>query len=192
MPGVGTLIYHTLASLDGYVNDEGGGIDWTAPSAEVLRAVNDFERPVGTYLWGRRLYEVMRVWQEIPDDDTQTPEMRDFARIWRAAEKVVFSTTLDAVTTTRTRLERSFDPGILRSLKDTASGDLEVGGATLAGEALRWGLVDEVRLHVVPVVIGGGTRALPGGRRARLELLDQRRYADGTVFLRYRVGGAGG
>lgn len=184
---MGTLIYHTNASLDGYVNDERGSIDWTAPSPEVHRAINDQERSTRTYLHGRRLYEVMRVWQEIPDDETQTPEMRDYGRIWRAAEKIVFSRTLEDVTTPRTRLERSLDAGMLRSLKEAAEGNLEIGGATLAGPALRWGLVDEVRLHVVPVAIGGGTRALPEGFQARLELLDQRRYADGTVFLRYRV-----
>jgi dihydrofolate reductase len=185
---MGKLIFHTLASIDGYVNDEHGKIDWTAPSAELLRSINDMERPVTTYLWGRRLYETMAVWEDIPDDETQTPEMRDFARLFRAAEKVVFSNTLDAVTAPRTHLVRSCNPDVLREFKENGEGDLEIGGATLAGSALRWGLVDEVRLHLVPVAIGGGTRALPEGFRTALDLVDHRRYADGTVFLRYRVG----
>ena len=185
---MGKLIFHTLASVDGCVNDEQGKIDWTAPSPEVLRAVNDLVRPVRTFLWGRRLYETMAVWEEIPDDETQTPEMRDFARLFRGAEKIVFSNTLDAVHTSRTRLLRSCRPDLLRELKEGAEGDLEIGGATLAGSALRWGLVDEVRLHLVPVAVGGGTRALPEGFRASLQLLEERRYADGTLFLRYRVG----
>lgn len=184
---MGRLFYHANTSLDGYVNDEQGGLEWSAPSPEVLRAINDQERSIPTYLYGRRLYETMRVWEEIPDDETQTPEMRDYGRIWRAAEKVVFSTTLEAVSTPRTRLERSFNADVVRSLKEGASGDLEIGGATLAGLALRSGLVDEVRLHLLPVAIGGGTRALPTGFQARLELLDQRTYANGTVFLRYGV-----
>lgn len=186
---MGRLLYHANSSLDGYVNDEQGGLEWSAPSAEVLRAINDQERSIPIYLYGRRLYETMRVWQEIPDDETQTPEMRDYGRLWRAAEKVVFSTTLEAVSTPRTRLERSFTAEVVRSLKEGADGDLEVGGATLAGQALRWGLVDEVRLHLLPIAIGGGTPALPAGLQSRFELLDQRTYANGTVFLRYRVAG---
>ncbi len=184
---MGRLLYHANSSLDGYVNDEQGGLEWGAPSPEVLGAINDQERTIGAYLYGRRLYETMRVWQEIPDDETQSPEMRDYGRIWRAAEKIVFSSTLEAVSTPRTRLERSLDVERLRSLKEAGDGEIEIGGATLAGSALRWGLVDEVRLHVVPVAIGGGTRALPEGFRARLELLDERRYANGTVLLRYRL-----
>jgi dihydrofolate reductase len=184
---MGKLFFHINPSLDGYINDEQGKIDWTAPIPEVLRFINDQERPIKTYLYGRRLYETMAVWQEIPDDETQTPEMRDYGRIWRAADKVVFSNTLDAVSTPRTRLLRSCNPEVLRDLKESSDGDLAIGGATLAGSALRWGLVDEVRLHIYPMAIGGGTRALPEGFRARLTLLDQRRYPDGTVFVRYRV-----
>ncbi|MBO0708732.1 MAG: dihydrofolate reductase family protein [Candidatus Dormibacteraeota bacterium] len=184
---MGRLLYHANTSLDGYVNDEQGGLEWSAPSSEVLGAINDQERTVGTYLYGRRLYETMRVWQEIPDDETQTPEMRDYGRMWRAAEKIVFSSTLEAVSTPRTRLERSLNSERLRSLKDAGDGEMDIGGATLAGAALRWGLVDEVRLHVVPVAIGGGTRALPERLQARFELLDERRYANGTVYLRYQV-----
>jgi dihydrofolate reductase len=186
---MGKLYFHINASIDGYVNDEQGKIDWTAPSPEVLRFITDLERPTKTYLYGRRLYETMAVWQEIPDDETQAPEMRDYARVWRAAEKVVFSNTLDAVTTPRTRLLRSCNADVLRDLKEGSDGDVEIGGATLAGSALRWGLVDEVRLHLVPYALGGGTRALPEGVRGPLELLDQRRHANGWVFVRYRVGG---
>jgi len=185
---MGKLFFHTNASVDGYVNDDHGDIIWGAPSPEVFRHINDLERPIGTYLYGRRLYEVMAVWQEVPDDETQSAEMRDFGRVWRAADKVVFSTTLQHVTAPRTRLARSLTPDVLRELKDTTQGDLEIGGATLAGSALRWGLVDEVRLHLFPLTVGGGTRALPEGFRSPLELLDQQRYLDGTVFLRYRVG----
>ena len=184
---MGNLYFHANTSLDGYVNDAQGGLEWSAPSSELLRAINDQERSTTTYLYGRRVYETMRVWQEIPDDETQAPEIRDYARIWRATDKIVFSTTLDAVTTPRTRLERSFDMATVRALKEAVQGNLGIGGATLAGQALRWGLVDEVRLHLVPVAIGGGTPALPEGFQARLKLLDQRVYPDGTVFLRYRV-----
>lgn len=184
---MGKLIFHTLASLDGYVNDEGGGFDWATPSAEVHRFINELERPIGTYLYGRRLYEAMQGWQEVPDDDSRGAESREYATIWRAADKFVFSATLATVTTPRTRLVRSSRPEVLRELKEAAAGDLEVGGATLAASALRWGLVDEIRLHVVPVTVGGGTRALPEGFRTPLGLLDERRHADGTVFLRYQV-----
>ncbi len=189
---MGKLFFHTNVSVDGYVNDEQGSIIWGAPSPEVFRAITDLERPIKTYLYGRRLYETMAVWQEIPDDETQTPEMRDFGRVWRTADKIVFSNTLEAVDTPRTRLARSLTPDVLQGLKSNEEGDLEIGGATLAGSALRWGLVDEVRLHLLPVTVGGGTRALPEGFRASLDLLDQVRYPDGTVFLRYRVGSGRG
>jgi dihydrofolate reductase len=179
------LIYSAIASLDGYVADDAGRFDWAVPDDEVHAFVNDTERPIGTHLYGRRMYEVMRGWETM-----DTPEQsvgRDFAEIWRAADKVVYSTTLEAVSTARTRLERTFDPAAVRQLKATAGRDLSIGGPHLAAEALRGGLVDECRLWLTPVVVGGGTRALPDGVRARLALLDERRFASGVVHLHYRV-----
>jgi dihydrofolate reductase len=179
------LIYSAIASLDGYVADDAGRFDWAVPDDEVHAFVNDTERPIGTYLYGRRMYEVMRGWETM-----DTPEQsvgRDFAELWRAADKVVYSTTLEAVSTARTRLERTFDPAAVRQLKATAGRDLSIGGPHLAAEALRAGLVDEVRLWLTPVVVGGGTRALPDGVRARLALLDERRFGNGFVHLHYRV-----
>jgi dihydrofolate reductase len=181
---VGKLIYSTIASLDGYVADANGSFDWAAPDAEVHAFVNDLERPIGTYLYGRRLYEVMAAWETLADD---RPAMRDFADIWRSANKVVYSTTLDAAATARTRIERSFDPDAVRRMKASAEGDITVGGPGLAAHALAAGLVDEYRVFLTPVVVGGGTRALPEGFRLPLELLDERRFASGVVYLRYRV-----
>jgi dihydrofolate reductase len=179
------LIYSAIASLDGYVADDAGRFDWARPDDEVHAFVNDSERPIGTYLYGRRMYEVMQFWETV--DAPEASVGGDYARIWRAADKVVYSTTLEAVPTARTRLERSFDPDAVRQLKATADRDLSVGGPHLAAEALRAGLVDEVRLWLTPVVVGGGTRALPDGVRARLELLDERRFGNGFVHLHYRV-----
>jgi dihydrofolate reductase len=179
------LIYSAIASLDGYVADDAGRFDWAVPDDEVHAFVNETERPIGTYLYGRRMYEVMRGWETM-----DTPEQsvgRDFAELWRAADKVVYSTTLEAVSTARTRLERTFDPAAVRQLKATAGRDLSIGGPHLAAEALRAGLVDECRLWLTPVVVGGGTRALPDGVRARLALLDERRFGSGVVHLHYRV-----
>jgi dihydrofolate reductase len=179
------LIYSAIASLDGYVADDAGRFDWARPDDEVHAFVNDSERPIGTYLYGRRMYEVMQFWETV--DAPEASVGGDYARIWRAADKVVYSTTLEAVPTARTRLERSFDPDAVRQLKATADRDLSVGGPHLAAEALRAGLVDEVRLWLTPVVVGGGTRALPDGVRARLALLDERRFGNGFVHLHYRV-----
>jgi dihydrofolate reductase len=179
---MGKLIYSAITSLDGYVADEGGRFDWAAPDEEVHAFVNDQERGIGTHLYGRRMYEVMRAWETFGDDDDIT---RDFARIWRAADKVVYSTTLPAVTTERTRLERTFDPGAVRELKD--AGDVSIGGPHLAAEALRAGLVDECHLYLNPVVVGGGNRALPDGVRVRLDLVDEHRFGNGVVHLAYRV-----
>jgi dihydrofolate reductase len=180
------LIYSAIASLDGYVADEDGRFDWAAPDDEVHAFVNDQERPIGTYLYGRRMYEVMQAWETM---DTPAPSVeRDFAQIWRAADKVVYSTTLEAVPTARTRLERRFDPDAVRELKATAERDLSIGGPHLAAAALRAGLVDECQLYLSPVVVGGGTRALPDGVRAPLELLGEHRFGSGVVHLRYRVG----
>jgi dihydrofolate reductase len=183
---VARLIYSAIASLDGYVADEAGNFDWAAPGEEVHAFLNELERPVGTYLYGRRMYEVMRAWETLPLAG-QPPHMRDFAEIWRAADKVVYSRTLDAVGSDRTRLERDFDPEAVRQLKVAAERDVTIGGPDLAGEALEAGLVDELHLFLVPVVVGGGTRALPDDLRIELELVDERRFGSGVVYLRYRT-----
>ncbi len=180
------LIYAAICSLDGYTNDAAGRFDWSAPDEQVHAFVNDLERAAGTYLYGRRMYEVMRVWQTMDTSD-EPAVMKDYAAIWQAAEKIVFSTTLDEVTTPRTRLERSFEPRPVRELKQAAERDLTIGGATLAAEALTAGLVDEVQLLLSPVIVGGGTPALPTGLRVALELLDERRFGNGVVYVRYRV-----
>jgi dihydrofolate reductase len=183
------LIYTAITSLDGYVNDETGNFDWSAPDEEVHAFVNDLERPIGTYLYGRRLYEVMRFWETAHEPPDQPEVMLDYARLWQAADKVVYSRTLQDVSTARTRLERSFDPEAVLGMKAGAGRDLGVGGPGLAGEALRAGLVDELRVLLTPWVIGGGTHWLPGGVRLRLELLDERRFAAGVVYLRYAAVG---
>jgi dihydrofolate reductase len=182
---VAKLIYSAIASLDGYVADEDGRFDWAAPGEEVHSFINDLERPVGTYLYGRRMYEVMAVWETLADD---APAMRDFAQIWRTADKVVYSRTLEGVSSARTRLERDFDPEAIRQLKSAAARDIGVGGSELAGQAIRAGLVDEIQLFLTPILVGGGTPALPDDVRVKLELLDERRFADGVVYLHYRAG----
>lgn len=182
------LIYSILASLDGYVADEHGNFDWTEPDEEVHTFVNDLERSIGTYLFGRGMYEVLVAWETL-DLAGQPPHIRDYAEIWRAADKVVYSTTLESVSSAKTRLERELDPETVRQMKASADADLSVGGPNLAAEAFRAGLVDEVHLFLAPVVVGGGTRALPEGLRADLELLDHRRFGNGTVHLHYRVRG---
>jgi dihydrofolate reductase len=184
---VAKLIYMAIASLDGYVADEDGNFDWAAPGEEVHAFVNDLERPIGTHLYGRRLYEVMIGWETMHTLSDQTPVMLDFAAIWQAAEKVVYSRTLETVSTARTRIEREFDPEAIRQMKAAADRDISIGGATLAGEAIRAGLVDELHLLVNPIVVGGGTPSLPDGVRWTLELLDERRFANGVVYLRYRT-----
>jgi dihydrofolate reductase len=186
------LLYSSIASLDGYVVDAGGDFTWAAPDAEVHAFVNDLERPVGTYLYGRRMYEVMSYWETAGDDPDDDPESRDYAKLWRRADKVVYSTTTDpaafaASAGPRTRLEPRFDVGEVRRLVDTAERDVSVGGPTLAAHALRAGIVDEVQVLVVPEVVGGGTAYLPDGVRLRLALLDERRFAGGVVFLRYAL-----
>jgi dihydrofolate reductase len=180
------LIYSAIASLDGYVADRDGNWDWSVPDPEVHAVVNDQERSVGTYLYGRRMYEVMLAWETMATAG-EPAEMRDYAEIWRAADKLVFSTTLAQAASARTRIERRFDPEAVRALKDDAERDLSVGGPELAAHALRAGLVDELRLFLSPVSVGGGKRALPDGVRVDLELLDERRFANGAVALRYRV-----
>jgi dihydrofolate reductase len=178
------LIYSALISLDGYIADEDGNFDWAEPDEEVHRFVNDLERPVGTYLYGRRMYEVMAAWETITD---QTPHTRDYAEIWRAADKVVYSRTLETPSSARTRIERDFDPEAVRQMKAAAGSDLSVSGPGLAAHAFRAGLVDECRLFVTPIVVGGGNQALPDKLRVPLELLDERRFGNGMVYLCYRT-----
>ena len=181
------LLYMAITSLDGYVADEAGSYDWAMPDDEVFGFVNDFERPVGTYLYGRRLYQEMTGWATMRAGPGLSPLMLDFARIWQAADKVVYSRSLEDVSTARTRLERDFDPGAVREMKAGAERDITVGGAELAAEAIRASLVDEIHLVISPVVVGGGKKALPGAVRLRLELLDEHRFGNGVVHLRYRV-----
>ncbi len=180
------LIYSMITSLDGFVADEGGGFDWGAPSDEVHAFVNDLERPIGTYLYGRRMYEVMAAWETMSGDE-QPAVVRDYAEIWRAADKIVYSGTLDSVSTSRTQLVRRFDPEAVSAMKGSAERDLSVGGPGLAAHAIRAGLVDEIRLLIVPVIVGGGTRALPDDVRVDLELIDERSFSDGVVHVRYRT-----
>jgi dihydrofolate reductase len=181
------LIYSAIASLDGYVADEDGNFDWAAPDEEVHAFVNELERPVGTCLYGRRMYETMVFWETVDTGPEQAQVMRDFAEIWRAAEKVVYSRTLEEVASTKTRVEREFDPDAVRGLIAAASQDVAVGGAELAARAFQAGLVDECQLFLAPVVVGAGKRALPAGLFARLELLDHRRFDSGFAYLRYDV-----
>jgi dihydrofolate reductase len=181
------LIYGMIASLDGYAADEDGNFDWAVPDEEVHAFINDLERPVGTYLYGRRMYETMVGWETDPTLAEQSPLMRDFAQIWQAADKIVYSKTLEAVSTARTRIEQDFDPEAIRHMKVLAGRDLIVGGPELAAQAFKARLVDECHLFVAPVVVGGGKRSLPDNVRLRLELLDERRFESGMVYLYYRT-----
>lgn len=181
------LVYSFIVSLDGYVNDREGTFRWAEPDEEVHAAVNEAERPLGTYLYGRRLYETMSAWETEPAFAEHDPVLADYAAIWTAATKIVYSTTLTEPVTRNTRVERVFDPFVVRELKERATADLAVGGPTLAAHALRADLVDDVRLFVVPAVVGGGTRAFPGDVRLDLTLTDERRFANGTVMSQYAV-----
>ena len=181
------LIYSALTSLDGYVADEDGNFDWAKPSEEVHVFVNDLERPVGTHLYGRRMYEVMAYWETADTVADQPPFIRDYAEIWQAADKIVYSRTLAEVSSARTRIERDFDIDAVRQLKATADRDIGVGGPDLAAQAIKAGLVDELHLFLAPVVVGGGKRSLPDDVRLELELLDERRFANGVVHLHYRT-----
>ncbi len=181
------LIYSAIASLDGYVADEDGNFDWAVPDEEVHTFINDLERPVGTYLYGRRLYETMVGWETDHTLAEQSPTMRDFAEIWQAADKFVYSKRLQTVSSTRTRIERDFDPEAVRQMKALAERDLIVGGPELAAQAFRAGLVDECHLFVVPMLVGGGKRSLPNDVRLKLELIDERRFGNGMVYLHYRT-----
>lgn len=177
------LVYSMIASLDGYTADAEGRFDWAEPDEEVLAFLNDLERDIGTYLYGRRMYETMRYWETVPLAD-QGPAAQDYAWIWRAADKIVYSTTLRTADSARTRIESRFDPESVRALKQ--QGNVSVGGPGLAAAAIRAGLVDEYHMFVVPAVVGGGTSVFPHGVRAKLALVDQRRFASGVVYLRYR------
>lgn len=181
------LIYVINMSLDGYISDAAGNFDWTMPSDEVHAFINDLERSVGTYLYGRRMYETMLYWETADTLVDAPPVVRDFTQIWQGAEKIVYSTTLDAPSSARTRLEREFDPAAIRELKRTSDHDMTIAGPDLAAHALRAGLVDEMQFFVGPMVLGGGARALPDEVRQPLELLAERRFESGTVYLNYRV-----
>lgn len=181
------LIYSPITSLDGYIEDADGCFDWGVPDEEAHAFINDLTRPVGTHLYGRRMYEVMTAWEADRTLAEQSPAMRDFAEIWRAADKIVYSRTLEAVSTRRTRLERRFDPEAIRELKQDAGADLTVAGPELAGHAFGAGLVDECHLFLAPVVVGAGKRGLPDGLRLDLELIDERRFPNGMAYLRYGV-----
>lgn len=188
---MGKLIYAANTSLDGYLEDETGAFDWSVPDEEVHAFWNEHERHIGTSLYGRRMYETMRVWE---DDDWLADEpdvVREYAAIWRDTDKVVFSSTLEAVSTARTRIETQFDPDLVRRLKASSDSDLSIGGATIGAEAFRHGLVDECVLLLSPVAVGGGKPALPRGVRLDLELLDHRRFGNGVVYLHHRVRSAG-
>jgi len=178
------LVYSVIASLDGYTNDTEGKFDWAEPDEEVLTFVNDQERGIGTYLYGRRMYETMLYWETLSLEG-EPAVIQDWTRIWRAADKVVYSTTLTAPSSARTRIEPRFDPEAVRELKQ--GGDVSIGGPGLAASAIRAGLVDEYHLFVTPIVVGGGTAVFPDGVRAQLDLVDQHRFASGFVFLRCRA-----
>lgn len=180
------LIYSAITSLDGYVADENGIFDWAAPDEEVHTFVNDLERPVGTYLLGRRMYEVMVYW-ETAHLAEEPPFRQDFAQLWQAADKIVYSRTLEMVSSARTRIERDFDPQVVRQMKAASGPDITVGGPGLAAQAIKAGLVDEFQLFVVPVMVGDGNQFLPRGVRLELELMDERRFGNGTVYLRYHA-----
>jgi dihydrofolate reductase len=185
------LTYSAIASLDGYVADEDGNFDWAEPGEEVHGFINDFERSVGTYLYGRRMYETMAGWETDAALAARSEVMRDFAQIWQAADKIVYSKTLERAATAKTRIERDFDPEAVRQMKTSAGSDLTVGGPDLAADAFEAGLVDECHLFLAPIVVGGGKQSLPDDVRLELELLDERRFGGGMVYLRYRVKASG-
>jgi dihydrofolate reductase len=181
------LIYSAIASLDGFTADQNGNFDWAAPGEDVHAFINDLERPVGTFLYGRRMYETMAVWETDPTLAAQSEVMADFAQIWQAANKIVFSKALQRASTARTRIERDFDPETVRQIKTSAGSDLTVGGPHLAAQAFKAGLVDECHIFIAPIVVGSGKQALAHGLRLEIELLDERRFGSGMVYLRYRV-----
>jgi dihydrofolate reductase len=186
-PTVAKLIYSAITSLDGYVADEDGNFDWAAPDEEVHSFVNDLERPIGTYLYGRRMYDVMVYWETAHNLADQPSFIQDFAEIWQAADKVVYSKTLETLSNARTRIERDFDPEAVRQMKESAGRDLTVGGPDLAAQAIKAGLVDEFHLFLTPIVVGGGKQSLPDNVRLKLELLSERHFGNGVVHLHYRT-----
>ncbi|WP_127356315.1 dihydrofolate reductase family protein [Actinacidiphila soli] len=181
------LIYSAIASLDGYVEDDQGRFEWAAPDEEVHAFVNGLERPIGVYLYGRRMYETMVFWETVDTGSDQPAVTRDFAHIWRAAEKIVYSRTLQTVSSARTRIERDLDIDAIHRLKETSESDITIGGAELAGQAIAAGLVDELHLLLGPIIIGGGKRALPGNVDTQLQLIGERRFRSGVVHLHYRM-----
>ncbi len=183
---MGRLIYSTITSLDGYVEDADGNFDWARPDDELFAFINDLERPIGTYLYGRRMYETMVFWETAAAAPGQAAVVRDFAEIWRGAQKVVYSRRLGRTSSAKTRLERAFEPSAVRRMKEEMNSDITIGGAELAGEAIRAGLLDECQVFLVPVLVRAGKRAFSGGVNRRLQLLDQRRFGNGVVYLRYR------
>ncbi len=181
------LIYSAISSLDGYIEDTDGKFDWAMPDEEVHKFVNNLERGAGTHLYGRRMYETLMVWETDPNLAAESPLMRDFAEIWQAANKIVYSKTLEAVSTRKTQIERNFDPEAIRQLKEASEHEILIGGADLAAHAFRAGLIDEYHLFLTPIIVGGGKPSLPDNVRLELELLEERRFGNGMVFLRYRV-----
>jgi dihydrofolate reductase len=181
------LVYSVICSLDGYIEDADGNFDWAAPDEEVHAFVNAHERSIGTYLYGRGMYETMVVWETFGTGSDDSAVVRDYAAIWRAADKVVYSTMLESTASARTRIERSFDVDAVRAMKESATQDISVGGPGLAARAMESGLIDEYHFFVVPVVVGGGKAALPDGYRVALELLEVRRFERGFVHLHYRT-----
>lgn len=181
------LVYIVNLSLDGYISDATGSLDWTTPSDEMLEFINDLVRPVGTYLYGRRMYEAMVYWETAHTLVDAPAVEKDFTHIWQGADKIVFSTTLDAPSSARTEIERQLDPALVRQLKQSSEQDLTVGGPDLAAQMLQAGLVDELQLFVAPILLGGGTRAFPDGLLQSLELMGEHRFESGTTYLNYRV-----
>jgi dihydrofolate reductase len=181
------LIYSALSSLDHYIEDANGNFDWAAPDEEVHAFINNLERSSGTYLYGRRMYEMMTVWETDPDLAAESPLLGEFAEIWQAADKILYSRTLTSAATRKTTIERNFDPEAIRRLKETAERNIAIGGSELAGQVFRSGLIDECHLFLVPVIIGGGKRSLPDNLRLDLDLLEEHRFSSGVVFLRYQV-----
>ena len=181
------LIYTANMSLDGYSEDMDGKFDWTDPSGEVFQFITSLMRAVCTHLYGRRMYETMMVWETDPNLASQSPLMRDFAQVWQSADKIVYSRTLEAVSTRKTQIERNFDPEAIRRLKETVEQDIHIGGAELAAHAFRSGLIDECHLFLIPIIVGGGKESFPDSVRLKLELLDEHRFSNGAVFLRYRT-----
>jgi dihydrofolate reductase len=182
------LIYSAITSLDGYIEDEAGNFDWAEPDEEVFAFVNDLERPAGTSLYGRRMYETMLFWETAHTRVDQSPAAQDFTQIWQAADKIVYSKSLETVSSARTRIERDFDPEAVRQMKASAARDITVGGPDLAAQAIKAGLVDELQLFITPIVVGDGKPALPGNVRLNLALLDEHRFGSGVVYLHYRTG----